>query len=96
MLIKNLFLPWRQNVALHVSLETKVVTQIDHKSRELVQLETAPAEANTIKSQLKFRGKTRDGIEVYVDIELIGPSSMLKQFQFTEGKHVGLVLRAID
>jgi hypothetical protein len=96
MLIKNLFLPWRQNVALHATLETKVVTQIDHQSRELVQLETAPDEASAVKSQLEFRGKTRDGIEVYCDIELIGPSNLLKQFQFTEGKHVGLVLRAID
>lgn len=96
MLIKNPFGIWRQNVALHVSLETKLVTSIDSQSRGMVQLETTPEKSDAVKSQLKFRGKTRDGIEVYVDIELIGPSNMLKQFQFEEGKHVGLVLRAID
>lgn len=92
MLIKNLFAAWRQNVALHATLTTREVIRIDHSTRDLVRM----GNADSVKSQLKFQGTTEDGIEVYANIELIGSHNLLRQFQFEQGKHVGLVLRAID
>lgn len=100
--IKNLFHPWRQNVALHATLVTKEVIRIDANSRDLVPLDNHPSAdevrlAEKVASlKLKCPGKTSDGIEIYIGIELIGPPHLLQQFQFTQGKHVGLVLRAID
>jgi hypothetical protein len=96
MLIRNLFLPWRQNVALHATLDTKEIIRVDNATRDLVQLDNAEPEPRMTSAKIKFLGKTSDGIEVYVNIELIGPPHRLQQFKFTEGKHVGMVLRAID
>lgn len=110
MLIKNLFHPWRQNVALHATLITKRILRIDNNTRDMVRIDNAqrssadqdtsgsPADLGEqlICSKLKLVGITRDGIEIYIDVELIGPPRLLQQFQFAEGKHVGLVLRAID
>ncbi len=90
MLIRNLFAPWRHNVAIHATLITREVTPIDGATRELVAMD------NGEKIHMKFRGETNDGIEVFVDLELIGPPELLKQFQFKHGQHAGMVLRAID
>lgn len=100
--IKNLFHPWRQNVALHATLITKEVIRIDGNTRDMVPMDNQPSAdpvrlAEQVTSlKLKCPGKTHDGIEVFVNIELIGPPYLLQQFQFAEGKHVGLVLRVID
>lgn len=94
--IKNLFHPWRQNVALHATLITKEVIRIDGNTRDMVPLDNSVSAQQVTSLKLKCPGRTQDGIEVFVNIELIGPPYLLQQFQFKEGKHVGLVLRTID
>lgn len=91
----DLFAPWRQNIALHCTLETREITLINKDTREKVQLDNDPA-ALKEGVAIKFRGTTERGIDAYVNIELIGPPDLLKLFKFHEGQHVGLVLRAID
>lgn len=93
MFIKHLFGSQRENVALHATLETKEVKLIDDKTRGLVQFDNVKASTAAV---MKFRGSTTDGINVIVDIELIGDPSLLEKFHFETGKIVGLVLRAID
>lgn len=94
MWIENLFNKWRQNVALHATLVTKSVAPVDKETRTIVMLEHLPDDAASVA--VKFGGKTEKGIECYVNIELIGPPDLLNLFQFREGQHVGLVIRAID
>ena len=76
---------------MHATLEVKMITAINNKTQELVHAsEILP------RHQLKLRGKTGEGIDVYLDIELIGDSQVLEKYQFMVGDHLGLVLRAID
>lgn len=89
-------MPWRQNIALHATLMTKEVIRIDANTRHLVPMDNQPSAENLASLKLKCPGKTQDGIEVFVNIELIGAPHLLHQFKFKEGQHVGLVLRAID
>ncbi len=81
----------KRHQALHATLEVKMITPINNNSQELVQAsEIIP------RHQLKLRGKTGDGIDVSLDIELIGDPYVLDKYQFMVGDHLGLVLRAID
>lgn len=97
MWIDNLFAAWRPNIALHATLEIKSLKRIDNDSRDLITFHT-PSESGEplARSQIKFQGKTKDGIDAYVNIELIGNPDMLALFKFKPGSHVGLVIRAID
>jgi hypothetical protein len=79
----------KQHAALHVSLEIKMVRPINDERRELVQLKGSG-------QHVKLFGTTADGIECYVEIELLGKPDELERFHFTAGKHAGLVLRTID
>lgn len=90
MSLKEIYSQWRHN-ALHATLEVKIITPINNDSQELVL-------ASDIKPrhQLKLRGKTGDGIDVYLYIELIGDAQVLEKYQYMVGDHLGLVLRAID
>lgn len=97
MILENLFGPWRQNVALHATLDTKEIIHIDDHQRDLVPMNNATAQDSASTSaKIKFLGKTADGIDCYINIELIGPPHRLTQFKFEEGKKVGIVIRTID
>lgn len=81
----------KRHQALHATLEVKMITPINNGTQELVQAgEIQP------KYQLKLRGKCGDGIEVSLDLELIGDPHVLDKYQFMVGDHLGMVLRAID
>lgn len=81
----------KRHQALHATLEVKMITPINNASQELVQAsEIIP------RYQLKLRGKCGDGINVSLDIELIGDPHVLDKYHFMVGDHLGLVLRAID
>ena len=81
----------KRHTALHATLEVKMITPINNNSQELVQ-----ASDIIPRHQLKLRGKTGEGIEVSLDLELIGDFHVLEKYQFLVGDHLGLVLRAID
>ena len=81
----------KRHNALHATLEVKMITPINNNSQELVQAsEIIP------RYLLKLKGKSGDGVEVGLDIELIGDPHVLEKYQFMVGDHLGLVLRAID
>lgn len=81
----------KRHTALHATLEVKMITPINNNSQELVQAsEIIP------RYLLKLKGKCGDGVEVGLDIELIGDPHVLEKYQFQVGDHLGLVLRAID
>ncbi len=90
MSIKKLLGTLRQRIALHATLEIKMLTPINNTARDLVQL------GEPVCEKMKMRGTTGEGIEVYVEIELIGDAGAMDKFHFELGKHVGLVLRTID
>ena len=90
MIIKRLFETLRHHIALHATLEVKMFELINNATRDLVRL------GEPMGHKIKLRGTTGEGIEVYVDIELIGESGALDKFHFAIGKHVGLVMRTID
>ena len=90
MIIQKLLETLRHRIALHATLEIKMLTSINNTERDLVKLGEPTCE------KMKMRGTTGEGIEVYVEIELIGESGALDKFHFALGKHVGLVMRTID
>lgn len=77
----------KRHIALHTTLEIKMITPINNHSQELVQ-------ASKPRHHMKLIGKCGDGIEVA--LELIGDPHALDKYQFMVGDHLGLVLRAID
>lgn len=68
------------NLALHATLEVKMITSLNNASQELV----------------KLSGTCGDGITVAIDLELIGSHESLSRFRFEVGSHLGMVLRLID
>lgn len=92
-MLKELFDTWRHNIALHATLEIKRISPINNNERDLVRI-GAGDQNNPLC--LKLQGVTQDGIDVYIDVELLGTPEMLNKFRFAPGKHVGLVLRVID
>ena len=81
----------KRHQALHATLEVKMITPINNNSQELVQAsEIIP------RHQLKLQGTTGDGINVSLELELIGDPNVLDKYQFMVGDHLGLVLRAIE
>lgn len=81
----------KRHHALHATLEVKMITPINNDTQELVQAsEIIP------RYQLKLRGTNGEGIDVSLDLELIGDPHVLDKYQFMVGDHLGLVLRAID
>lgn len=78
------------NPAFHASLEIKQVKTINADTRDLVKLEL------TCHEHLKLYGKNADGVEVYLNLELIGRRADLEKYRFDLGKHAGLVLRVIE
>ncbi len=80
-----------RHIALHATLEVKMITPLNNATQELVQAsEIIP------RYQLKLKGTCGDGIEVALDIELIGDPHVMEKYQFELGDHLGLVLRAIE
>lgn len=79
-----------RNLALHATLEIKMITVINNASQKLVKLE------QPTKEKMKLRGTTGNGIDVYIDMELVGSPMDLEQFRFEVGHHLGMVLRLID
>lgn len=78
------------NLALHATLEIKMITALNNETQEMVQLGEPTCE------KMKLRGTTGNGIDVYIDMELIGSPEALDQFRFEVGHHLGMVLRLID
>jgi hypothetical protein len=89
MTIKQFLKTWRHNVALSAMLEIKRVTPINSKLRDHIKI-------GNIQEGIKLQGKTDEGVEVYIEIELIGAPELLNKFRFEAGKHAGFVLSAID
>lgn len=81
----------KRHTALHTTLEVKMITPLNNDTQELVQAsEIIP------RYHLKLKGTCGDGVEVGIDIELIGDPQVMEKYQFEIGDHLGLVLRAID
>lgn len=80
----------KRHTALHATLEVKMITPINNNSQELVKASDIP------RYQIKLYGKSGEGIDVSLDLELIGDPNVLDKYQFLVGDHLGLVLRAID
>lgn len=76
--------------SLHATLEIKMITVVNNSSQELIKL------GHPTKEKMKLRGTTGNGIDVYIDMELIGSPDELAQFRFEVGHHLGMVLRLID
>jgi hypothetical protein len=87
--MKQLVTTHRQNIALALILDIKQITPINNNARDLVKIGDS-AEG------IKLQGVTDEGINVYIEIELIGDPALLKKYRFEIGKHAGFVLRAID
>jgi hypothetical protein len=85
--IRSFLKTFQQNIALSAALEIKQVFPINDAKRELVKLGG---------ERIKLQGRTDEGVEVYIEIELIGAPELLSKFRFEAGKHAGFVLRAID
>lgn len=80
-----------RNTVLHATLEVKMITPINNKTQELVQaIDIIP------RYQLKFKGKCGDGIEVALDLELIGDPNVMDKYQFEIGDLLSLVIRGIE
>ena len=63
----------KRHHALHATLEVKMITPINNNSQELVQAsEIIP------RYLLKLKGKSGDGVEVGLDIELIGDPRIME------------------
>ena len=78
------------NLALHSTLEIKMITVINAATQGLVKLGAPTCE------KMKLSGTTGDGIVVAIDMELIGSQDALSKFSFEVGHHLGMVLRLID
>ncbi len=91
--IKKLWNTWRHTIALHGTLEIKMVTPINQDRQSLIQMET---KEDAVGEIIKMRGVNQDGLEIYVVIELIGRKELISQYRFETQKHVGIVLRTID
>ena len=78
------------NLALHATLEIKMITVLNNDTQKVVKL------GEPTREQMKLRGTTGDGIEVYHEMELIGSAEALSKFRFQIGHHLGMVLRLID
>lgn len=89
-MLKEFLDTWRHNIALHATLEIKRISPINNNERQIVRMEVGAPE------RLKLQGQTTDGVDIYIDLELLGTQEMLRKFRFEAGKHVGLVLRVID
>ena len=80
----------QNNLALHSTLEIKMITVINGATQGLVKLGAPTSEL------MKLSGTTGDGILVAIDMELIGSPEALNRFRFEVGHHLGMVLRLID
>ena len=43
-----------------------------------------------------MHGISAEGIEIYINVELLGTPEMLQKYHFNEGGHAGFVLRGLD
>ena len=78
------------NLALHATLEIKMITVINAETQGLIKLGAPTCE------KMKLSGTTGDGIVVAIDMELIGSHEALNKFRFEVGHHLGIVMRWID
>jgi hypothetical protein len=91
--IKKLWNTWRHSIALHGTLEIKMVMPINNDVKNIVQIE---AEEVNVGEKIKMRGLNHDGLEIYVVIELIGKKELIERYHFEVNKHVGIVIKTID
>ena len=80
----------QNNLALHATLEIKMITIMNNDTQKVVKL------GEPTRELMKLRGTTGEGIDVYLDMELIGSPEALNRFRFEVGHHLGMVLRLID
>ena len=90
MSLKEIYENWRHN-ALHATLAIRSVTPFNNAERNVVQLDS-----NTAKEEIKMHGISAEGIEIYINVELLGTPEMLQKYHFNEGGHAGFVLRGLD
>lgn len=84
-------------VAISVILEVRAVTAIDEGRKTLVRLNLHDQKTkNTVGEHVKLRGTTSNGMDVYLDLELIGSKAQIDAFRFVRGQHAGIVIRLID
>lgn len=84
-------------VAITAMLEVRAVTAINEGRKKLVRLKLDEQNTKqTVGEHVKLRGTTSNGIEVYLDLELIGSQAQIDAFKFAPGQHVGVVIRLID
>ena len=89
MTIKDIYNHWRYG-ALHATLAIRSVSPFNNAERDVIKME------NTVKEEIKMHGISAEGIEIYINVELLGRPETLKKYNFTEGGHAGFVLRVID
>lgn len=78
------------NLALHATLEIKMITVLNNDTQKIVKI------GEPTREQMKLRGTTGEGIDVYLEMELIGSQDALNRFRFEVGHHLGMVLRLLD
>lgn len=89
MTLKDLYAHWRHH-ALHATLAIRSVTPFNNAERDVVQM------GGTVKEEIKMQGISAEGIEIYINVELLGKPETLQKYQFKQGGHAGFVLRVID
>ena len=83
--------------AISVILEVRGVYTINEDRKKLVRLNLLEQETTKIIGEhVKLKGITSNGIEVYLDLELIGSKAQIDAMKFARGQHAGVVIRLID
>lgn len=53
-------------------------------------------DSGNAKEEIKMYGISAEGIEIYINVELLGRPETLQKYRFQQGGHAGLVLRVIE
>lgn len=78
------------NPAFHATLEIKQIKRINADTQDMVRLKLA------CHDHLKMRGKNSEGVEIYLDLELIGTREDLDKYHLDLGNHAGFVMRVVE
>lgn len=96
MTLKTLYNHWRHS-ALHATLVIRSVMPFNNAERDVIQMDSnIVTDSNTVRKEIKMHGKSADGPEIYITVEVMGTPEMLKKYNFMLGGHAGFVLRVID
>ena len=87
--LKDIYENWRHS-ALHATLVIRSVTPFNNAQRDVIKMN------NTVKEEIKMHGISGDGVEIYINVELLGRPETLQKYNFTQGGHAAFVLRLID